>query len=91
MDHLDGRIVWSLFRERMSHQKDGHATNLAQRLPPLFAALDPILNGQVQRVEEHTSRNFKAEPAMLALIAEVLVLVALRATEPILMESGSII
>lgn len=72
MDHLNWRIGWPLFRKRVGHQKDGHTADLAQCLPALLAVLDPVLHGQVQRVEKYTGGNLEAEAVMLALVAEVL-------------------
>ena len=72
MYHLDWRISRPLLRKRVGHQKDGHTANLAQCLPPLLAVLDPVLYGQVQRIEKYTGGNLEAEAVMLALVAEVL-------------------
>jgi len=46
---------------------------LTDRLPALFATLDAVLNGQVQRIEEDAGCDLKAE-TVLALVGQVLVL-----------------
>ena len=58
----------------MGDQYNCHAADPAQGLPTLLPIFDPILHGQVQRVEKHTDSKLKAD-TMLALVGEALVLI----------------
>jgi len=50
------------------HPEDHQALDRPNGLPPLFAALDAILNRDMQRIVKYLPRILKAHTVMLALI-----------------------
>lgn len=58
------RLRVAFLGQGMGQQQHRDAENLADGLPVLFAAFDPVLHGQLQQIEEYTRRVLKADAVL---------------------------